>query len=121
MTDWGPTADAWFRSGREHKRRELRRLVDELPQVRWLLVGDDGQHDPELYAEVADAAPDKVRAVAIRQLSATEQVLTHGTPEPLHGKGRARRAARAPEVRAPDGFGLLTALRAGGHLDDPSG
>jgi len=119
MTDWGPTAEGWFRSGREHKRRELRRLVDELPQVRWLLVGDDGQHDPELYAEVAEDEPERVRAVAIRQLSATEQVLTHGTTEPLPERGPARRAARAAEVRAPDGFGLLAALRSGGHLDGP--
>jgi phosphatidate phosphatase APP1 len=112
MTDWGPTAEAWFRSGQEHKRRELRRLVDELPQVQWLLVGDDGQHDPELYAEVAGEAPDQVRAVAIRQLSHTEQVLTHGTTEPLPDRHPARRGAPpVPEVRAPDGFRLLAALR----------
>lgn len=24
LTDWGPTADRWFRSGREHKRQSLR-------------------------------------------------------------------------------------------------
>jgi phosphatidate phosphatase APP1 len=117
MTDWGPTPDRWFRSGPEHKRRELRRLLDELPQVRWLLVGDDGQHDPELYAEAADAAPDQVRAVAIRQLSPAEQVLTHGTPEPIRERGPSRRTAPVhEEVRAPDGFGLLAALRARGIL-----
>ncbi|MGH8895003.1 MAG: App1 family protein, partial [Actinomycetes bacterium] len=117
LTDWGPTADGWFRSGREHKRRELRRLVDELPHIRWLLVGDDGQHDPELYAEAAEAAPDRIRAVAIRQLSPTEQVLTHGTPEPIHERGTARSATRPhAEVRAPDGFGLLAGLRSRGIL-----
>jgi phosphatidate phosphatase APP1 len=91
--------------------------LDELPQVRWLLVGDDGQHDPELYAEAADAAPDQVRAVAIRQLSPAEQVLTHGTPEPIRERGPSRRTAPVhEEVRAPDGFGLLAALRARGIL-----
>ncbi|GMA89172.1 hypothetical protein GCM10025868_44220 [Angustibacter aerolatus] len=29
LTDWGPTPDGWFRSGPEHKRAALRRLVDE--------------------------------------------------------------------------------------------
>jgi phosphatidate phosphatase APP1 len=117
LTDWGPTADAWFRSGQEHKRRELRRLLDELPQVRWLLVGDDGQHDPELYTEAAEAAPEQVRAVAIRQLSPAEQVLTHGTPEPIHERGMPRRTVPGhDEIRAPDGFGLLSALRARGIL-----
>jgi len=116
LTDWGPTTDAWFRSGQEHKRRELRRLLDELPQVRWLLVGDDGQHDPELYAEAAEAAPAQLRGVAIRQLSPTEQVLTHGTPEPIHERGTRRTAPAHEEVRAPDGFALLSALRSRGLL-----
>jgi phosphatidate phosphatase APP1 len=116
LTDWGPTPDAWFRSGPEHKRRELRRLLEELPQVRWLLVGDDGQHDPELYAEAVDAAPEQIRAVAIRQLSPAEQVLTHGTPEPIRERGPRRTHPVHQEVRAPDGFGLRAALRSRGLL-----
>jgi phosphatidate phosphatase APP1 len=118
MTDWGPTAEGWFRSGREHKRRELRRLLDELPQVRWLLIGDDGQHDPELYAEAAESSPGQLRGVAIRQLSPAEQVLTHGTPEPIHERETRRTAPAHQEVRAPDGFALLAGLRSRGLLGD---
>ncbi len=118
MTDWGPTADGWFRSGRDHKRTQLRRLLAELPQLSWLLVGDDGQHDPDLYDEAAAAAPGRVRAVIIRQLSATEQVLTHGTPEPLSERpGAAPRPEPCVEqIRAPDGYDLLAAVRAHGRL-----
>lgn len=46
LTDWGPTHDRWFRSGVEHKMHNLRRLAREFPDIRWLLIGDDGQHDP---------------------------------------------------------------------------
>jgi len=117
MTDWGPTTEGWFRSGQEHKRSELRRLLDEHPELRWLLVGDDGQHDPQLYAEVVAAAPERVRAVAIRQLSPAEQVRTHGTPDPLPENPPHREHARGhDEVRAADGFGLLSALRDRGLL-----
>jgi phosphatidate phosphatase APP1 len=118
MTDWGPTTEGWFRSGRAHKQTQLRRLLDELPQLRWILIGDDGQHDPELYQEVVDAAGSQVRAVAIRQLSPTEQVLTHGSPQPLpERRWGIRRAVRpVPVLRAPDGFGLLGALRSAGVL-----
>ena len=118
LTDWGPTRAGWFRSGQDHKRTWLRRLLDELPEVRWLLVGDDGQHDPGLYAEVAAAHPDRLLGVAIRRLSATEQVATHGTPGTLD-----RRAEPAPSgpgsvpvVRAPDGRALLAGLREAGLL-----
>ncbi len=116
LTDWGPTADRWFRSGQEHKRREIQRLFQELPQLRWLLIGDDGQHDPEIYAEAAEAAPAQLRAVAIRQLSPTEQVLTHGTPDPIQERGARRTPRSHEEVRAPDGFALLAELRSRGLL-----
>lgn len=114
LTHWGPTPDGWFRSGRQHKRSELGRLLRELPQLRWVLVGDDGQHDPVLYDEAA-AGSGRVDAVAIRQLSATEQVLTHGTPEPL-SEGPTRHTSSARVLRAPDGRGLLAAFRKAGLL-----
>lgn len=83
LTDWGPTNTGWFRSGREHKDRTLRRLAEELPHVRWVLVGDDGQHDPEIYDDFARERSSAVEAIVIRQLSPAEQLLAHGTPEPM--------------------------------------
>jgi phosphatidate phosphatase APP1 len=76
LTDWGPTNSGWFRSGRAHKHAALRRLAREFPQVRWLLIGDDGQHDPQIYGDFAYEQPGKVAAVAIRQLTAVQQVLS---------------------------------------------
>jgi len=115
LTDWGPTNTGWFRSGREHKAAALERLADELPQVRWLLVGDDGQHDPEIYAEFARERPDRVLGIAIRQLTPGEQVLAHGTLGPLpedHGP----EDSPVPQVRAPDGTALGDGLRSLGLL-----
>lgn len=106
LTDWGPTNSGWFRSGAEHKRATLRSLAADFPDVSWLLVGDDGQRDPAVYAAFAAAFPDRVRAIALRQLPADEQVLAHGTVS-----GREDGAHRVPEVRAPDGHGLLAGLR----------
>nr|WP_255479680.1 App1 family protein [Quadrisphaera sp. RL12-1S] len=114
LTDWGPTNTGWFRSGQEHKRAALRRLAEELPHVRWLLVGDDGQHDPEIYGEFAREQPTHVRAVAIRQLTAAEQVLSHVLPVPVSGSARSGLVAAVPEVRAPDGVGLAHQLRQAG-------
>jgi phosphatidate phosphatase APP1 len=117
LTDWGPTPEAWFRSGREHKRKELQRLIAELPQVSWILVGDDGQHDPELYCEVAGAAPDRVRAIVIRELTITEQIRTHGSAAPPTGKNEQPSSSPlVVEVRGANGFALIQALRARGVL-----
>lgn len=113
LTDWGPTNTGWFRSGRDHKRSALRRLRAELPRVSWLLVGDDGQHDPAIYREFATDAAAAVHAIAIRQLTPTEQVLSHGTPVPVASRGST---GLAPEVQGPDGLNLLRQLRGAGLL-----
>jgi phosphatidate phosphatase APP1 len=114
LTDWGPTVSGWFRSGREHKQTQLRRLMGELPGLTWILVGDDGQHDPDIYTAITQEFPARVRAVVIRQLTAIEQVLTHGDPDP-----REQEEPRPPaveEVRAPDGVQLLAELGRRGLL-----
>lgn len=113
MTDWGPTNTGWFRSGIEHKRTQLRNLMITFPQIRWLLVGDDGQHDPMIYDDVAREHPRHVSAIAIRELSPAEQVLSHGTPEALE-EPDPRRSANAehgvPTVKGRDGYELAREL-----------
>lgn len=111
LTDWGPTNTGWFRSGQDHKRAGLHRLAREFPYIHWVLVGDDGQHDPKIYGDFARDRADVVRAIGIRELTPTEQVLSHGIPVSNEGfLPKVNR--RVPEVRAPDGYGLLPKLRA---------
>ena len=112
LTDWGPTNSGWFRCGQEHKRACLHRLANEFPNIRWLLVGDDGQHDPKIYGDFAEDRPDRVEAIAIRELTPTEQVLSHGLPVSNEELAPPRRHRRdVPVFRAPDGYGLLRILR----------
>ncbi len=113
LTDWGPTRERWFRSGREHKRTNLQRIAQEFPGVRWLLVGDDGQHDPEIYAEFARSHAPQTAAIAIRQLSTGEALLAghrahEDAPSSEHGA--------IPWVSAPDGAGLAQQLKDHGFL-----
>lgn len=105
LTDWGPTHDRWFRSGKQHKLTNLRRLATEFPHMRWLLIGDDGQHDEAIYTEFLQEHPASVAGVAIRQLSTTEAMLAGGrTPSDDHS------ADTAPWVAASDGAGLRERL-----------
>ncbi|HEX2704725.1 MAG TPA: phosphatase domain-containing protein [Candidatus Lustribacter sp.] len=120
LTDWGPTNTGWFRSGQDHKRACLDRLARDFPAIQWLLIGDDGQHDPKIYQDFAEARPDRVDAIAIRQLTPTEMVLSHGLPvsnEELVARQRPPR--EMPVVYAPDGYGLARLLRASGRLSGP--
>jgi phosphatidate phosphatase APP1 len=109
LTDWGPTNERWFRSGREHKRATLVRLAEEFPHVRWLLIGDDGQHDEEIYSEFAATHPNHVAAIAIRQLSPTQAVLAGSLTTPHDATGSADLDGHK-WLRAPDGAGLWRLL-----------
>jgi len=105
LTDWGPAHDRWFRSGREHKLQNLRRLAEEFPHVKWLLIGDDGQHDEAIYTEFMIDHPDSVAGVAIRQLSPTEAILAGGrTVSDDHSEDST------PWVASSDGAGLREKL-----------
>lgn len=123
LTDWGPTDDGWFRSGRAHKRAQLAQLFADFPTLRWLLVGDDGQHDPTLYAEAAATHPSQVLAIAIRQLSLTEQLAQHGSlvgPDPITEPVAYAAGEETPSVWAPDGQALAVALRERGLVLPPA-
>ncbi|OYO21996.1 hypothetical protein CGZ93_08720 [Enemella dayhoffiae] len=110
LTDWGPTNTGWFRSGQEHKRMCLRDLAIDFPKISWILIGDDGQHDPSIYGEFAEAHPDRVNVVGIRQLTPGEQVLAHGTLAPI-SSDELDSSTVVPEVRAGDGYGLQPLLQ----------
>lgn len=113
MTDWGPSAGRWFRSGVAHKQSALRRLRAEFPELTWTLVGDDGQHDPAIYDDFAAEHPGVVDTIAIRQLSATQQVLTHGTPAAPDESRLSRPrtpSSNVHRIMGPDGRALLARL-----------
>jgi phosphatidate phosphatase APP1 len=111
LTDWGPTHDRWFRNGQEHKRDNLRRLAEEFPNISWLLIGDDGQHDEDVYREFSIERPGHVAVVAIRQLSTGEAVLAGG-----RSKAEPPGVADVPWVYSPDGSGIADQLESLGIL-----
>ncbi len=113
LTDWGPTADRWFRSGREHKRSSLERLAREFPQIKWLLIGDDGQHDESIYGEFVKQHPDNVAAVCIRHLTPSEAVLAGSSFRGHSTSGDST----VPWLYASDGAGLADKLERLGLLD----
>jgi phosphatidate phosphatase APP1 len=106
LTDWGIGPRTWFRSGRAHKRGSLERLASDLPGVRWVLVGDDGEHDPEIYRDFARSHPGHVAAIALR----TVAPIGTTPPEIEH------RVGTVPVVRAGDGRALADLLDRAGLL-----
>jgi phosphatidate phosphatase APP1 len=53
----------------DHKARSIARVMDTYPKLPFVLIGDSGEHDPEIYAAVLRRSPDRVRAIYIRSVS----------------------------------------------------
>ena len=68
LTDWGPTERYLRRSGAEHKRVAIRRLLEAYPKQTFVLIGDSGQRDPVTYEEMAREFAGRVELILIRQV-----------------------------------------------------
>ncbi|PAT41588.1 hypothetical protein CK623_01315 [Vandammella animalimorsus] len=55
--------------GQRHKLAHLQRLMARFPGRRFVLIGDSGEADPEIYAQVASGHPQQVAAILIRDVT----------------------------------------------------
>jgi len=58
-----------FQGTREHKIAEIEWLMNACPKRRFVLVGDSGEMDPEIYGEVARRNPGRVMRIVIRDVT----------------------------------------------------
>ena len=55
-------------SRKRSKRRTIEQIMHDFPERKFLLVGDSGERDPELYAAIARAHSKQVSGILIRQV-----------------------------------------------------
>ncbi|MFY7875972.1 MAG: phosphatidate phosphatase App1 family protein, partial [Pirellula sp.] len=60
----------WQLLRRKSKGGVIRTLIRRLPQRSFVLVGDSGERDPEIYAKLASKFPRQVTRICIRQIQA---------------------------------------------------
>lgn len=89
LRDWGVSREEFLPTGHgKHKLGAIRRILDTFPGLPFILLGDSGQEDPEIYHRVVHDYPERILAVYIRDVS--------GTPE----RAEAIRALAEEVVRA---------------------
>ncbi|MET3496065.1 phosphatidate phosphatase App1 family protein [Variovorax boronicumulans] len=59
---------------RAHKLGVIDRLFAEFPQRRFVLVGDSGEADPEIYAQVFRANPQRIDSIVIRDVTGEDRL-----------------------------------------------
>lgn len=51
-----------------YKLARIQQIMHSLPEVKFILIGDDGERDPETYAEVQKQFPQQVASIWIRRV-----------------------------------------------------
>jgi len=70
LRDWGLTENELLPlENRDHKLAIIHQILDTYPNLAFILIGDSGQQDPEIYSEVVDNYPNRVLAVYIRNVT----------------------------------------------------
>ena len=52
-----------------HKRNNIKTILESFPQLPFVLIGDSGERDPEIYRDVVKEYPTRIRAVYIRSVN----------------------------------------------------
>ncbi len=51
------------------KQGEIQRILDTFPSLHFILIGDSGEQDPEIYGEIVQRYPGRILGVYIRDVS----------------------------------------------------
>jgi phosphatidate phosphatase APP1 len=74
----------------------IRKVLDVNPQLPFVLIGDSGQQDPEIYTQVVRENPGRIRAIYIRDV--TEEQRDESVRELI----RTAEAFNVPMLLVPD-------------------
>jgi len=91
----------------ERKKGTLTKIMRDFPERRFVLIGDSGEADLEVYTDIALAHPGMILAIFIRDVTSPENILFDSATGPLSGE-RSRvknipgRSFSADEIDTPE-------------------
>lgn len=51
-----------------HKTESIEKILDTYPHLPFVLIGDNGESDPQIYAEIVKKYPDRIKNIYIRSI-----------------------------------------------------
>lgn len=80
----------------ERKKGTLEKIMNDFPERKFLLVGDSGEADLEVYTELAVANPGRIKGIFIRDVTTPERP---GYFDSAYGPGESQNASRITLTR----------------------
>jgi phosphatidate phosphatase APP1 len=60
--------DFGLRREKEHKRKAIEEILATYPGLKFILIGDSGEEDPEIYSDIVQRFPARIRVIYIRSV-----------------------------------------------------
>lgn len=74
LRDWGISNEEVLPTKHgPHKIKSIRQILDTFTELPFILIGDSGQEDPEIYRDIVQKYPDRILAIYIRDVSGDPQ------------------------------------------------
>lgn len=116
LREWGLTFQRPLpRRAEDHKRDLIESMLARYDELPFVLIGDSGQHDPEVYAEIVREHPGRVEAVYIRDVSGED-----ARAEEIRRLAEETREAGSPLVLADTSAAMAEHAVETGILDEGS-
>jgi phosphatidate phosphatase APP1 len=63
LRDFGP------RMKKNHKAEAIKSILQTYPKLPFILIGDSGEQDPEIYSDIVRRSPERIRVIYIRSVN----------------------------------------------------
>lgn len=98
---------------KDHKENAIRHILETYPDLRFVLVGDSGQRDPEIYSHILREYPSRVLGIYIRDVSNTTK-----RSEAIDRLAREAREAGCDLILAADNVAMAEHAASEGLIAD---
>jgi len=64
-----------YKPEKPQKQKEIINILETYPQLPFILIGDSGEHDPDIYIEIAEAHPERILAIYMRSVNHAKKMI----------------------------------------------
>lgn len=68
---------AFLQPSTEYKIGQVKSIIERYPEHQFILIGDSGEHDPEIYTEIYKQFPENIESIQIRAVEGSDLTDTH--------------------------------------------
>ena len=62
----------FLQSSLDYKTKQIVKIIKQYPKHKFILIGDSGEHDPEVYSEIYRQFPSSIKSIQIRAVKGSD-------------------------------------------------